>query len=317
MSFERLEHYTLAVPHLGSAAVKAQPFVGPQGRRPAVLSLGRIAIYAFLLLMALAFVVPLYVMIGTSLKSMPEIRAGNVLALPTAPELSAWSKAWFSACTGLDCRGIRVGFLNSVCIIVPSVLLSVAIGALNGYVLSFWKFRYGNVVFGVLIVGMFVPYQVFIFPIVRIYAFLGLYGTLPGIVLIHTIFGMPITTLMFRGYYSSIPIELFKAARIDGAGFVRIFLQIILPLSKPMIVVAIIWQTTGVWNDYLFGLVFAGQANLPMTTQLNNLVASELGAHEYNVDMAATVLTALVPLVIYFFSGKWFVRGIAAGAVKG
>jgi glucose/mannose transport system permease protein len=217
----------------------------------------------------------------------------------------------------LQCSGIQVGFWNSVRIVVPSVLLSVLVGAINGYTLSFWRFRGANLAFGILLFGMFIPYQVFVFPLVRIYAFFGLYGTLTGIVMIHIIFGMPITTLMFRNYYATLPLELFKAARVDGAGFVRIFFQIMLPMSKPIIVVALIWQTTGVWNDYLFGLVFAGRENLPMTTQLNNLIASELGAHEYNVDMAATMLTALVPLLVYFLSGKWFVRGIVTGAVKG
>jgi glucose/mannose transport system permease protein len=303
--------------NLLSGATSPPILEGPQGRKPRRLSIGRIGIYVFLCVGAAAFIVPLYVMLATSLKTMPEIRAGNVLSFPVAPEFDAWAKAWFAACTGLQCSGIQVGFWNSVRIVVPSVLLSVLVGAINGYTLSFWRFRGANLAFGILLFGMFIPYQVFVFPLVRIYAFFGLYGTLTGIVMIHIIFGMPITTLMFRNYYATLPLELFKAARVDGAGFVRIFFQIMLPMSKPIIVVALIWQTTGVWNDYLFGLVFAGRENLPMTTQLNNLIASELGAHEYNVDMAATMLTALVPLLVYFLSGKWFVRGIVTGAVKG
>jgi glucose/mannose transport system permease protein len=295
-----------------------RPLEGPRGRRPAhPFSPGRIGIYTFLGLAALAFLVPLYIMLATSLKTMPEIRIGNALSLPMAPQFDAWRKAWSAACTGLECSGIQVGFWNSVRIAVPSVILSVLVGAVNGYTLSFWRFRGANLAFAVLLFGIFIPYQVFVFPLVRIYAFVGLYGTLSGIVLIHVIFGMPITTLMFRNYFAGVPLELFKAARVDGAGFTRIFLQIMLPMSKPIIVVALIWQATGVWNDYLFGLIFAGRANLPMTAQLNNIIASELGAHEYNVDMAATMLTALVPLTVYFLSGKWFVRGIAAGAVKG
>jgi glucose/mannose transport system permease protein len=290
----------------------------PSGPRPrGLLSPGRVAIYVFLGLSTLFFLAPIYVMVATSLKPMVEIRGGNALAPPVTPELAAWVKAWASACTGLDCRGIRVGFWNSVRIVVPSVVLTVLVGALNGYTLSFWRFRGANLVFAILLFGIFVPYQVFVFPLIRIYAFLHLYGTLPGIVLIHVMFGMPITTLMFRNYYASIPLDLFKAARVDGAGFLRIFRQIVLPMSAPIIVVAVIWQATGSWNDYLFGLVFAGSANLPMTVQLNNIILAELGVHEYNVDMAATMLTAIVPLVVYFFSGKWFVRGIATGAVKG
>jgi glucose/mannose transport system permease protein len=290
----------------------------PRGRRPArPFAPARIAIYVSLIVATVFFLAPIYVMLATSLKPMTEIRGGNSLSLPVAPDLAAWVKAWSAACTGLDCRGIQVGFWNSVKIVVPSVVLTVLVGALNGYTLSFWRFRGANAIFAVLLFGIFIPYQVFVFPIIRLYAGVGLYGTLPGIVLIHMIFGMPITTLMFRSYYAGIPIELFKAARVDGAGFLRIFTQVILPMSAPIIMVAVIWQATASWNDYLFGLVFAGRTNQPMTVQLNNIILAELGVHEYNVDMAATMLTALVPLCVYFMSGKWFVRGIATGAVKG
>jgi len=169
----------------------------------------------------------------------------------------------------------------------------------------------------VLMLGAFVPYQVVIFPLVKALAAMQLFGSLSGIVLIHTIFGMPVMTLLFRNYYASIPQELFKAARIDGGGFWRIFLQLMLPMSLPIIVVAVILQVTGIWNDFILGLVFAGRDNLPMTVQLNNIINSTQGERAYNVNMAATILTSVVPLFIYFISGRWFVRGIAAGAVKG
>ena len=193
----------------------------------------------------------------------------------------------------------------------------VIVGAVNGYCLTFWRFRGANLMFGIMLFGIFIPYQIFVFPMISISASFGLYATLPGIVLIHVVFGMPIMTLMFRNFFATIPVDLFNAARVDGAGFFRILREIILPISTPIIVVAVIWQATASWNDYLLGLVFAGREHLPMTAQLNLLVSAEMGAHEYNVDMAATLQTALVPLVIYFVSGKWFARGIAAGAVKG
>ena len=217
----------------------------------------------------------------------------------------------------MSCEGIRGGFVNSLFIVIPSTILPILLGALNGYALSFWKPRGANALFGILMLGAFIPVQVMMFPLVRILATLGLFSSLPGIVVIHIIFSMPVMTLLFRNYYQSIPQELFKAARIDGGGFIRIFVQLMLPMSTPIIIVAAIMQVTGVWNDYILGLVFAGRENLPMTVQLNNVINTTTGTRLYNVNMAATILTSLVPLTIYFVSGRWFVRGIAAGAVKG
>ena len=256
-------------------------------------------------------------MLVTSVKPMDEIRLGNLLALPAHFTLQPWSDAWQSACTGLDCNGIRVGFWNSVRIVVPSTVFSIVIGAINGYALSFWRPRGAGVFFGVLLLGAFIPYQVMIYPMVRVLASVHLFSSLPGIVIIHTIFGMPVMTLLFRNYYAGIPLELFKAARIDGGGFWRIFFQLMLPMSLPIIVVAMILQVTNIWNDYLLGLVFAGTRNLPMTVQLNNIINTTTGEKIYNVNMAATILTSVVPLAVYFISGRWFVRGIASGAVKG
>lgn len=291
--------------------------VEPQGRRPRHLTIGRIGVYAFLATAALFFLLPLWIMVVTSLKPMEEIRLGNILALPVAMTFEAWSKAWSSACTGLECNGISVGFWNSVRILIPSVILSIIAGAVNGYALSFWRVKGANVMFGILLLGAFIPYQVFLYPLVRIFSMTGVYNSLLCIVLVHVIFGLPTMTLLFRNYYAGLPIELFKAARIDGGGFWSIFFRIILPMSTPIIVVATILQVTGIWNDFIFGLTFAGRENLPMTVQLNNIVNSTQGERAYNVDMAATMLAALVPLVVYFVSGRWFVRGIAAGAVKG
>jgi glucose/mannose transport system permease protein len=277
----------------------------------------RIGIYAFLFSAALFFLLPLYVMLVTSVKTMEEIRLGNILALPADATLAPWREAWSGACTGAACEGIRIGFWNSVAITVPSTILPILVGALNGYALSFWKPRGASLLFGALMLGAFNPGQVMLFPLVRVAAALGIFGSLPGIVLVHLIFSMPVMTLLFRNYYAAIPHELFQAARIDGGGFWRIFLQLMLPMSLPIIVVAAIIQVTGVWNDYLLGLVFAGRDNMPMTVQLNNVINTTTGTRLYNVNMAATILTSLVPLAIYFISGRWFVRGIAAGAVKG
>jgi glucose/mannose transport system permease protein len=293
------------------------PRRAPQRRRRAIFTPARLGVYAFLLTAALFFLLPLYVMLVTSVKPMSEIRLGNLLAFPAHFTLSAWGAAWQSACTGLDCNGIQVGFWNSVRIVVPSTVLSIAIGAVNGYALSFWRPRGAGLLFGVLLMGAFIPVQVMVYPLVRVLASVHLFSSLPGIVVIHTIFGMPVMTLLFRNYYVSIPQELFKAARIDGGGFWRIFVQLMLPMSVPIIVVAVIMQVTGIWNDFILGLVFAGTRNLPMTVQLNNIINTTTGERLYNVNMAATILTSMVPLAVYFVSGRWFVRGIASGAVKG
>ncbi|PWF46151.1 carbohydrate ABC transporter permease [Massilia glaciei] len=256
-------------------------------------------------------------MLVTSFKPIEQIRLGGIFSLPLEPTLEPWRQAWSSACTGVDCGGIGGGFYNSLAIALPATVLPIFLGALNGYALSFWRPRGAGLLFGALMVGAFIPVQVMIYPLVRVTATLGLFSSLPGIVLVHTIFAMPVLTLLFRNYYAGIPRELFQAARIDGGGFWRIFVQLMLPMSVPIIVVAAIMQVTGVWNDYILGLVFAGRDYVPMTVQLNNVINTTTGTRLYNVNMAATILTSLVPLAIYFISGRWFVRGIAAGAVKG
>lgn len=285
--------------------------------RSGVGRIGRIGIYAFLIVSALFFLLPLYVMLTTSFKTMDDIRAGGIFALPLSFTVEPWRLAWSEVCTGAACEGVRAGFWNSVAITVPSTLLPIALGAVNGYALSFWRPRGAGVLFAILLAGAFIPVQVMLYPMVRMMAAVGVFGSLPAIVLVHTVFGMPLMTLLFRNYYAGVPHELFQAARIDGGGFWRIFLQVMLPMSAPIIVVAAIMQVTGVWNDYILGLVFAGRDNLPMTVQLNNVINTTTGTRLYNVNMAATILTALLPLLVYFLSGRWFVRGIAAGAVKG
>lgn len=301
-----------------AAAAASDALSGPRGTKPKRrFSRGNVILYGTLTVVALYYLLPLWVMVMTSLKGMPEIRVGNIFAPPVEITFEPWVKAWSEACTGINCDGLSRGFWNSVRILIPSVILSIAVASVNGYALSNWKFKGSETFFAILILGAFIPYQVMLYPVVILLRELGIYGSLWGLVLVHTIFGMPILTLLFRNYFASVPEELFKAARVDGAGFWRIYFQIMLPMALPIFVVAIIIQVTGIWNDFLFGVVYARPETYPMTVQLNNIVNSVQGVKEYNVNMAATLLTALVPLAIYFASGKLFVRGIAAGAVKG
>jgi glucose/mannose transport system permease protein len=299
-------------------SVNTSAMAGPRGPKPKrAMSPTNIMLYGTLILIALYYLVPLYVMIVTSLKGMPEIRLGNIFSPPVEITFAPWKKAWAEACTGLNCDGLSRGFMNSVYITVPSVVVSIAIASINGYALANWRFKGADVFFTILILGAFIPYQVMIYPIAILLGQIGLFGSLTGLVIVHTIFGMPILTLLFRNYFTSVPEELFKAARVDGAGFWGIYFRIMLPMSLPIFVVAVILQVTGIWNDFLFGVIYASNERYPMTVQLNNIVNSVQGVKEYNVNMAATLLTGLVPLIVYFISGKLFVRGIAAGAVKG
>ena len=282
---------SLAVAAAGVDAV-ARDLSGPSGPKPRrVLSRRNIILYGTLIVVAAYYLLPLYVMIVTSLKGMPEIRLGNIFSPPLEITFEPWVKAWATACTGLNCDGLSRGFWNSVRITVPSVILSIAIASVNGYALANWRFKGGDLFFTILIVGAFIPYQVMIYPIVIVLREIGIYGTLKGLIIVHSIFGMPILTLLFRNYFTSLPEELFKAARVDGAGFWGIYFRIMLPMSLPIFVVAIILQITGIWNDFLFGVVYTKPDTYPMTVQLNNIVNSVQGVKEYNVNMAATILT--------------------------
>ena len=281
------------------------------------LSLGRVLIYTLLLFFAVIYLVPMYVMVVTSLKGIEEIRTGNLLALPETVTLFAWAKAWGSACTGSECAGLAPFFWNSVRVVVPAVLISTIIGALNGYALAKWKFRGSELMFGALLFGCFIPFQVILLPMARLLAELGLANTVPGLVLVHVIYGVAFTTLFFRNFYVGVPTELVKAAQLDGAGFFAIFRHIFLPVSLPIFMVTLIWQFTQIWNDFLFGVVYSGPGTQPITVALNNLVNTSVGGKEYNVDMAAALIAAAPTLAIYVIAGKYFVRGLTAGAVKG
>ena len=281
------------------------------------INIGRVMIYLILLFFALIYLAPLYVMFTTSLKDIEEIRSGNLMALPVNPTFYAWTKAWSSACTGSECKGLAPYFWNSVRIVFPAVIISTIIGAFNGYSLAKWRFKGSELLFGALLFGCFIPFQVILLPMAKLLGSLGLANTVTGLVLVHVIYGVAFTTLFFRNYYVGIPTELVKAAKLDGAGFYNIFRHIFLPLSTPIFVVTIIWQFTQIWNDFLFGVVYSGSGTQPITVALNNLVNTSVGGKEYNVDMAAAIIAALPTLVVYVIAGKYFIRGLTAGAVKG
>lgn len=280
-------------------------------------NLPRILIYGVLLLAAFFFLAPLYVMLATSFKDAEQIRSGNLLSLPNGLNFESWKLAWSTACTGVDCRGLQPYFMNSIIMAVPAVLISTAWGAINGYVLSMWKFKGSEVLFGFMLFGVFMPFQVVLLPMSQVLGFLGLSSSLGGLILVHCIAGLAGTTLFFRNYYTAIPRELVNAARIDGAGFWRIFFRIVIPMSTPILMVTLIWQFTNIWNDFLFGVAFSGADSKPITVGLNNMANTSSSVKSYNVDMAAAVIAGLPTMLVYVLAGQYFVKGLTAGAVKG
>ena len=280
-------------------------------------NLPRIFIYGTLFVAALFFLAPLYVMLATSFKDAAQIRDGNLLSLPTSFSLDAWRLAWSNACTGTDCRGLKPFFINSVLMAVPAVLISTAWGAVNGYVLSLWKFRGSELLFGLMLFGVFMPFQVVLLPMSQVLGWLGISSSVGGLVLVHCLAGLAGTTLFFRNYYTAIPKELVNAARMDGAGFWKIFFRIVVPMSTPIVMVTLIWQFTNIWNDFLFGVAFSGADSKPITVGLNNMANTTSSVKNYNVDMAAAVIAGLPTMLVYVLAGQYFVKGLTAGAVKG
>lgn len=276
--------------------------------RGKAFSFSRLAIHAILILACAVYLVPLLVMLLTSFKTPDDIRSGNLLSIPDVFTLIGWVKAW---------DGVGGYFWNSVKITIPAVLISTLLGALNGYVLAMWRFRGSQLFFGLLLFGCFLPFQVILLPASFTLGQLGLANTTEGLVLVHVVYGLAFTTLFFRNFYVSIPEALVRAARLDGAGFFTIFGRILLPMSVPIIMVSLIWQFTQIWNDFLFGVVFASGDTQPITVALNNLVNTSTGAKEYNVDMAAAMIAGLPTLLVYILAGKYFLRGLTAGSVKG
>ncbi len=281
------------------------------------INFARIFIYSALLFFCLVYLMPLFVMALTSFKTLPDIKAGNLMSLPKEWVFDAWYKAWDTACTGVKCEGIKGYFWNSFQMVIPAVTISTLLGAFNGYVVTKWQFRGSNLFFSLLLFGCFIPFQVVLLPMATMLGKMGLANTTIGLVIVHVIYGMAFTTLFFRNFYISIPDELIKAAKLDGAGFFTIFFKILLPISTPIIMVTVIWQFTAIWNDFLFGVVYSGSDTQPITVALNNLVNTSTGVKEYNVDMAAAIIAALPTLLVYVFAGKYFVRGLTAGSVKG
>jgi len=277
----------------------------------------RWCLYLLLSLFALYYLAPLFVMVTTSLKSLEEIRTGSLISLPREVTFNAWATAWSGACSGIKCEGLKPYFWNSIMMAVPAVAISTFIGAINGYVIAQWRFRGANLIFSLMLFGCFIPFQVVLLPMARLLGIFGLAGSIQGLVFVHVVYGLGFTTLFFRNYYVSISPELIRAAKIDGAGFFRIFWSVFLPLSIPIIVVTVIWQFTQIWNDFLFGVSFSQAGTQPITVALNNIVNSTTGVKEYNVDMAAAIIAALPTLLVYVVAGKYFIRGLTAGSVKG
>jgi glucose/mannose transport system permease protein len=283
---------------------------------PRSFARSRLVLYGFLVLLSAGFLVPLGVVLLNSFRSTAEIMSGSLIGLPHQPTLANWETAWSRFCIANNCVGVRPYLWNSFAIVVPATLLSTAAGALNGYSLSMWRFRGDTTVFAIITLGVFLPGQVKLIPWAIVVRELGLFNTLSGLVLIHVVQGLSFTTLFCRNYYANIPSDLMRAARIDGAGYLRVFWRIVLPLSPPILIVTVIWQFTGVWNEFLYGVTFSSGARQPVTAAVIALSAHIEQAPQYGVQSAAVLLAALPPLLVYLFGGRYFVRGLTAGAVK-
>jgi glucose/mannose transport system permease protein len=263
-------------------------------------------IYAVLILFTAFYLLPIYLMLITGLKSLSEVNLQTMWNLPTGIQFDNFVQA---------INKLLPNLTNSLLLTIPAAIISSILGSLNGYVLSKWKFRGANLIFTLILFGMFIPYQSVLIPLVQFMQRIGLYGGIPGLILVHVIYGIPITTLIFRNYYASVPAEVMAAARIDGADFLSIYRYIMLPLSLPGFVVVIIWQFTNIWNEFLFAVVLTNPANWPITVALNNLAGSQIV--EWNVQMAGALLAALPTLMVYLLLGRYFIRGLMAGALKG
>ena len=294
-----------------AAIFDPQPRLGSWRRNRA-----RLGVYLALTVFALYYLLPLAVVVMNSFRDLGDIARHGLLNFPASFSLAHWSVVWSSFCVSGGCAGIAPFFYNSLEIAIPATLISTAIGAVNGYVLSKWRFRGSEALFLLLTLGVFMPGQMVLLPWAITLGRLGLTNSIAGLVLIHCVQGISFTTLFCRNFYVNIPDELIRAARIDGAGFWRIFRRIVLPLSPPILIVTVIWQFTGVWNDFLFGVTFSSGAHQPITAALIGLATAGTSVHEYNVESAAVLIGALPPLLIYLLGGRYFVRGLTQGAVK-
>ena len=286
-------------------------------RNPKGISGRSIAIIVFLTICAAFFCVPLYIIVTTSFKTMAQVREGAIFSLPAPFTLDAWWSAWDTACSGINCSGLKVGFWNSVAILFPSLILSITLSSVTGYALALWNVKWAGTFLFVLFICAFVPFQIIMIPLIILSSGLKVYGTIWGIAVVHAVLSMPFLTLVFRNYYKGIPQEIMSAAMMDSGSFWRIFWEIILPMSGNILIVVLILQITSIWNDFLLGLTFGGLGTQPMSVVLANVVITTTGEAAYNENMAAALLTAIPPLFIYFVLGKFFVQGITAGAIKG
>lgn len=276
----------------------------------------RIVIYSLLFIFAAIYLLPLVVVVFNSFRPLPEIAKYGLINFPREVQFSAWIDAWSTYCINGTCEGMKRNFYNSLWMAIPATIISTFLGALNGYILSKWRFRGSEVLFTCMLFGVFVPGQLALLPWAYTLGQLGLQNSTSGLVLVHVVQGISFATLFCRNFYVSIPDDLIKAARIDGAGFWRIFRKIILPISPPILIVTIIWQFTGIWNEFLFGVVLTSGKEQPITAALVALASGETNVKNFDVMSAGVLIGALPPLLVYFFGGKYFVRGLTQGAVK-
>jgi glucose/mannose transport system permease protein len=276
----------------------------------------RIFIYGLLAIFAFVYLLPLFVVFFNSFRSLPEIAQNGLIAFPKSFTFGAWGAAWSSYCINGRCEGMAQNFWNSVYLTIPATLISTLLGALNGYILSKWRFKGSELIFTFMLFGVFMPGQIALMPWAYILGNTGLNKTIWGLVLVHVVQGISFTTLFCRNFYVNIPDDLIKAARIDGAGFWRIFYKIILPLSPPILIVTVIWQFTGIWNEFLYGVVLTTGKNQPVTAAIVAFASNGQNVRQYDVMSAGVLIGALPPLLVYFFGGKYFVRGLTQGAIK-
>lgn len=277
---------------------------------------GRVLVYLAVTLMAAAYLVPLVVVFLNSLRTAQEIAQTSMIGWPKQWAWSNYATAWGDFCVAQTCAGIRPYMLNSALVTIPATIISTLLGAVAGYAVSLWRFRGDRWIYGIVTLGIFLPQQMRLLPWTIVLRDIGLTNTLTGLVMIHTIQGLSFTTLFCRNYYVAIPQELIRAARIDGAGFYRIFWRIVLPLSPPILIVTVIWQFTHIWNEFLYGVTFTTGQQQPVTAALIALTAAIADAPQHGVQSAAVMIAALPTLLVYLFGGRYFVRGLTAGAVK-
>lgn len=267
----------------------------------------KIIVYFFLIIILILFLVPVYILIVTSVKSFSEVTSATMWNLPKVLDFGGFLGAF---------NKLKINILNSLYLTIPATIISVLLGSWNGYILSKWKFRASDVLFSLILFGMFIPYQIILIPLVLVLKFIGLYGSIPGLIVAHVIYGIPITTLIFRNYYAGVPDEILEASKIDGANVFGIYLHLMLPIAMPAFVVGIVWQFTSIWNDFLFAMIITQNPKVqPITVALANLAGSYYV--EWNIQMAGALLLTIPPMLVYIFLGKYFVKGLLAGSVKG